>query len=141
MADPRAVVPYHDPFDSTHLETLLNFDDHPNPSIANLEPVSSFPPQPRDDGFIQDDIDPFDDPSLWEFCVDPNSNDNQAGPSEVRGETSNQNEENWQNLYGNSMQISFWPVPAAPFVCSCCQVLREIIHTNGVSFSNKPVCQ
>ncbi|KAK9273151.1 hypothetical protein L1049_017958 [Liquidambar formosana] len=29
------------------------------------------------------------------------------------------------------MGLPFWPVPAVPFLCSCCQVLREIIHTKG----------
>ncbi|KAK1367948.1 putative RWP-RK domain-containing protein [Heracleum sosnowskyi] len=30
---------------------------------------------------------------------------------------------------GNPIQIPEWPLPAMPYACSCCQVLREIIHT------------
>lgn len=33
---------------------------------------------------------------------------------------------------GNPIQIPEWPIPAEPYACSCCQVLREIIHTIGM---------
>ncbi|KAL2346582.1 hypothetical protein Fmac_000582 [Flemingia macrophylla] len=29
---------------------------------------------------------------------------------------------------------SYWPLIPRPFFCTCCQVLRQIIHTNGVQF-------
>ncbi|CAA0838037.1 Unknown protein [Striga hermonthica] len=31
----------------------------------------------------------------------------------------------------NPVRIPIWPVPPSPYSCTCCQTLREFIHTNG----------
>ncbi|KAK7283170.1 hypothetical protein RIF29_12526 [Crotalaria pallida] len=42
-----------------------------------------------------------------------------------------------QNFMTNMevMPLAYWPEPPVPFTCTCCQVLREFIHTNGVTFN------
>ena len=33
-----------------------------------------------------------------------------------------------------AMSLDEWPPTPVPYLCSCCQVLREIIHANGIQF-------
>ncbi|KAK9289415.1 hypothetical protein L1049_007570 [Liquidambar formosana] len=128
MADPRAIIPYDDPFDSLYTESFFSFLDNSIPNFADL----SSPPQPNSypppisqsgDDNIDGAFDPSDDPILWGLYA------GEAGPSESNQEEGNDQAPNFG--HGNTMPLSFWPVPPVPFVCSCCHVLREIIHTNG----------
>ncbi|GFY95167.1 hypothetical protein Acr_10g0005520 [Actinidia rufa] len=67
------------------------------------------------------------DPAVW-------GHHSQVGLSELRGETRNGAEiPRTNNLdLGNSWQLSVWHLPPVPYSCACCQVLREITHTNGI---------
>ncbi|KAE8100076.1 hypothetical protein FH972_018005 [Carpinus fangiana] len=128
MADPRAFVPYHDPYEGPLAENILTFMDDANPTLADVS--YSHPTLPPSD------FDPLEDPVMWDICNDSNNEagTSQAGPSEVRAGTRNtegqyfepQSARDW-----NMRPLSFWPVAPIPFNCSCCQVLREIIYTNG----------
>ncbi|KAL8107345.1 uncharacterized protein LOC141672733 [Apium graveolens] len=56
----------------------------------------------------------------------------EAGPSGVDYQTNAQMRGMFSpkiSVCDNPIQIPEWPLPAIPFACSCCQVLREIIHT------------
>ncbi|KAI4337173.1 hypothetical protein L6164_015620 [Bauhinia variegata] len=56
----------------------------------------------------------------------------EVGASEFVGKNSDPD----PNEQGNSIgpvPLSIWPAPPIPFLCSCCHVLREIIHTNGAN--------
>ncbi|TKY74871.1 NLP6 protein [Spatholobus suberectus] len=50
----------------------------------------------------------------------------------------NQSEQTYENMgpqnYQEVISLPFWPPLPRPFFCSCCQVLRQIIHTNGSTF-------
>ncbi|KAE9609312.1 hypothetical protein Lal_00020637 [Lupinus albus] len=69
------------------------------------------------------------------------SNNFEAGPSQVHAQSSSQPLPKW-NLLGSPnfnnidvMPLSYWPEPPTRFSCTCCQVLREILHTNGNNFN------
>ncbi|KAK1418326.1 hypothetical protein QVD17_27469 [Tagetes erecta] len=38
-------------------------------------------------------------------------------------------------IFGNPIRLSTWPMQVPPYTCSCCQILREITHTNGVDIT------
>lgn len=108
------------------IENILMCDESPGLNLENYDDSSSFPE-------IEDPNDPFVDPFIWENF--DNDDDLQADPSSIGVETNGQEGENF-NLekpsFGNPIQLSIWPVPPEPYTCTCCQVLREIIHTNGI---------
>jgi len=130
MADPSAIVPYHDPYDGPPAENILTFMDDANPTLADVS--YSYPTLPPSE------FDPLQDPVTWDICNDSNNEagTSQAGPSEVRAGTRNtegpyfesQSARDW-----NMRPLSVWPVAPIPYNCSCCQVLREIIYTNGTN--------
>ncbi|XVF89035.1 hypothetical protein PTKIN_Ptkin19aG0098900 [Pterospermum kingtungense] len=66
-------------------------------------------------------------------CNESNDLNSQVRCSKTFGETSNQRETNLgkqQSLdYMDSRQLSVWPSVQVPFGCSCCEILREIVHT------------
>lgn len=136
MADPRAVVPYHDPYDSgPYADDIFSFAENYNPNLADLS--SSQPPTILDDAAnIADPIGPLEDPIMWDMYNNHHFG-NQAGPSEIRVQTKNQEERTAHQPsmfdHGNTRPLSVWPVEPVPFLCSCCQVLREIIHFSGKS--------
>lgn len=79
-----------------------------------------------------------DHPTGENILLDENVNQfgqgtSQAGPSGGVNDQSNEHLSgnfNPENLnFGNPIQLLQWPVPPEPYTCSCCQVLREIIHT------------
>ncbi|KAJ0031148.1 hypothetical protein Pint_13716 [Pistacia integerrima] len=132
MADPRSVVPYHDPYDASFIDDILYYMNNSTPTVDDLLLLEdpSLLPSSSNPGNIQDADDPFGDPILWSITDNINGGSSQAGPSEYRAETSNQGCP--ENVNGGNMRtIPMWPVPAVPYLCSCCLVLREIIHTNG----------
>ncbi|KAH9805126.1 RWP-RK domain-containing protein [Citrus sinensis] len=136
MADPRAIVPYHDPHDNSYTEDIFNFINNPNPTFADLslfEEPSSIPHStnnPQSGGIITDAGDPFDDPLFWDIGNNCNAGSFQAGPSGNQAEMSDRGTPAIENA-ANMKAFPRWPVPPEPYLCSCCLVLREIIHTNG----------
>ncbi|CAL5439609.1 unnamed protein product [Camellia sinensis] len=138
MVDPMAVLPYHDPFDDIpSLENFLMFDENPNLGLAVVEPNSFNQTIIQSSNDIAEANDPLADPIIWGnyYPTTATASNSQAGPSEFCGETSRRQEipQPPQNLeFGNPVQLPIWPVPPVPYSCTCCQVLREIIHTNGI---------
>ncbi|KAI7987653.1 Protein NLP7 [Camellia lanceoleosa] len=140
MVDPMAVLPYHDPFDDIpSLENFLMFDENPNLGLAVVEPNSFNQTIIQSANDITEANDPLADPIIWgnyyPTTATATASNSQAGPSEFCGETSRRQEipQPPQNLeFGNPVQLPIWPVPPVPYSCTCCQVLREIIHTNGI---------
>jgi hypothetical protein len=82
---------------------------------------------------------------VQEQYVENNNNNNNfslgGNNFEVGGTSSQMHENQQQNLpsiqipvlpnHDQVLAIDQWPPTQLPFFCSCCQVLREIIHTNG----------
>ncbi|CAK9188093.1 unnamed protein product, partial [Ilex paraguariensis] len=140
MAEPSTTVSYHNPFDHylSSIEEILMSDENPSFDLSELP---SFPEknscdilisQSGDDN-ISDPDDPLVDPFVWDVLNDSDVNSSQAGPSEIHGERIGHDRENSnpENLgIGNPVPLSIWPVSPVPYACSCCQVLREITHTN-----------
>ncbi|XP_029125407.1 uncharacterized protein LOC114915208 [Cajanus cajan] len=55
-------------------------------------------------------------------------------PSRQRNQTQPPNENMAPPFHQGVTSVSYWPLIPRPFFCTCCQVLRQIIHTNGVQF-------
>ncbi|CAK9158052.1 unnamed protein product [Ilex paraguariensis] len=142
MAEPPTTVSYHNPFDHdlSSIEEILMSDENPNfdlselPSLPENNSFHILISQSGDDN-IADPDDPLVDPFVWEVLNDSDGNNSQAGPSDIHGQRTGHDRENSnpENLgFGNPVPLSIWPVSPVPYACSCCQVLREIIHTNGI---------
>ncbi|KAK3037277.1 hypothetical protein RJ639_029689 [Escallonia herrerae] len=144
MANPNAVVPYHDPYDdqiSIIHQTLVPDEDTGLRAVADIpcmaEPNTNNPLLPQCDGGIADANDPLMDPFIWDLYNNSllRVDVSEAGPAEIRGETDGQAGLNCDpqsnSNHGNPLRVSTWPLPEVPYSCSCCQVLREITHTNG----------
>ncbi|XP_044463256.1 uncharacterized protein LOC123194161 [Mangifera indica] len=133
MADPRLIVPYHDPYDAPVTDGMLYYIDNSTPTVDDLSLLQdpSLYASTSNPANVQDAAgDTFEEPILWNIANNFNGSSSQAGPSEFQTETSNQERPENDNG-GNTMAIPMWPVPPVPFLCSCCLVLREIIHSNG----------
>lgn len=73
-------------------------------------------------------------------------NMNQFGQSTSQAGTSHVNDQFNAQIPGmlnpeisggeNPILVAEWPVPEKPYACSCCQVIREIIHTIGMHMYN-----
>ncbi|KAE8710843.1 putative Pentatricopeptide repeat superfamily protein [Hibiscus syriacus] len=125
MADPGSF----DPIDIEYTHEVLNFLDIQNPTLDDLT-TNELPflyPQSTDP-VHNNAIDDFEDPVISEFCNEPNPEISQVA-SLV---TVNDQRETRFGTNANSMPLSVWPSDAVPFRCSCCQSLREIVHTNGI---------
>ncbi|XWS62000.1 hypothetical protein CRYUN_Cryun07bG0173300 [Craigia yunnanensis] len=143
MADPISIVPYNNPHDTLYTDDIMNFLDIQNPTLEDLTTRAIpflYPSSiPQSSEQIDDDtIDPLEDPVIRDSCNEPNADDSQTGSLGVSGEMNNQREtslgtESLNNE--NSRPLSVWPSEPVPFGCSCCQVLREIVHTNGIDFT------
>ncbi|CAK7352838.1 unnamed protein product [Dovyalis caffra] len=101
---------------------------------------------------ISDPNDPYDDPMLLNFCYGsdrgvsqeagsshqnqgqssfgpipnaplPNASFPNASIPDGRGRS--------EEIFHNGRPIAVWPPEPVPFHCTCCHVLREIIHTDG----------
>lgn len=145
MGDPTAIFPYHDPYDDINtLEQILMSDENPSLSLTEFssfqQPISCNPliSQSGDEEIV-DANDPLIDPFIWDLCS------HEDGPSRMQEETNGQEREGcsdykyntqcYRNM-GSPIQLSMWPLPAVPYTCTCCQVLREITHTNGIYVKN-----
>ncbi|EEF46117.1 conserved hypothetical protein [Ricinus communis] len=136
MADPRYIVPYHDPHNTPINLEYFDFTLDSNPTLANIDEQ---PQQPTSVHFHSDDIvdpsNPFDGPMIWNNFS--SNNNNEAGPSTQNcrneGDAENVSENVRSRCSGDGIgrPITSWPPPFAPFQCTYCQVLREIIHTDG----------
>ncbi|OMO59638.1 hypothetical protein CCACVL1_24704 [Corchorus capsularis] len=144
MEDPSSIVPYNDPFENMFSDDeIMNILEFSNPTLEDLTTQeqevpflypSSFSDQSSDQ--IDDFMDPLDDPDIRDFFNESNNTENSQTTSfGVCGEMSNQSEMNLESQslnYENSRPVSVWPSEPVPFGCSSCQILREIIHTNGI---------
>ncbi|MBA0611447.1 hypothetical protein Godav_012135 [Gossypium davidsonii] len=126
MADPSSNAPY----DPHCMDDVLKFleienptlDDFTTPEKPFLHPSSPMPHCTTDqiDG---NTIDPLEDPFIRDFYNnDPHNSQLAYG---------NQSETVCGNDVNNSRPLSLWPTDPIPYHCSCCQSLREILHTNG----------
>ncbi|KAG5531204.1 hypothetical protein RHGRI_025979 [Rhododendron griersonianum] len=130
MADAApAMVPDFDSFDDNGFsfsEAIRMLDE--NPTL--LHDIDEFPLTQHNSSFDRSEAsDPKSNPVV-------SHNPDQAGPSEFRGETSHHQQGVLQpdnSGFANPVQLpGFWPGSSVPYSCSCCQVLREIIHTKGM---------
>ncbi|GAV76223.1 RWP-RK domain-containing protein [Cephalotus follicularis] len=140
MADHGPIALYYDPYDD---DDILNYLNDSNPTLNDLssvkEPVITYPSQLNPqinnniDEIILDDSDPLNDPIIWDLY---NGGTSQVGPSANHEERSERRGNVGVNYDGNnSRPLSCWPVEAVPFQCSCCQVLREIIHIKDLTIT------
>ncbi|KAI9191640.1 hypothetical protein LWI28_011287 [Acer negundo] len=133
MAHLGAFITYNDPNDNE----IFNLLNHPNIFFDDLslneEPFmhhsTSSSSVPQSNVNIKDIDDPIFDPILWDTFNWLNGANSEAGPSQNYAETSNQARLETDNNHGNMRPVVVWP--PVPFLCSCCLVLREIIHSNG----------
>ncbi|KAK2644982.1 hypothetical protein Ddye_020177 [Dipteronia dyeriana] len=92
---------------------------------SNVNIVGKSSSVPQSNVNIEDaDHDPIYDPIVSEAYDMINRANSKTGPSQERPES--------DNNHGNMRELVVWPVPPVPFLCSCCLVLREIIHSNGI---------
>nr|KJB25586.1 hypothetical protein B456_004G198100 [Gossypium raimondii] len=130
MADPSSNAPY----DPHCMDDVLKFleienptlDDFTTPEKPFLHPSSPMPHCTTDqiDG---NTIDPLEDPFIRDFYNnDPHNSQLAYG---------NQSETVCGNDVNNSRPLSLWPTDPIPYHCSCCQSLREILHTNDTFLS------
>ncbi|CAL0333609.1 unnamed protein product [Lupinus luteus] len=148
MADPRFIVPYRDPYDSPLSPSIFNLT---NPTISELSNnvnnnYNGLLPLPQQIEYehgngVQGVNHPLLDPmtSSYYFPNGGNGNNNNNFESQVNVGPSQP--PNW-NFFGSQnfsnmevISLPCWPESPSPFSCSCCQVLREIIHTNGFTFN------
>ncbi|XVF10845.1 hypothetical protein REPUB_Repub07fG0218200 [Reevesia pubescens] len=123
MADSISIVPYNNPHDTLCTDDIKSFFDIQNPTLEDLTTTQEIPflhPSSTTEFSEQTDdtTDFLDDPVIRE----PNAENSQRGTDLATESLSNV----------NSMPLSVWPSEPVPFGCSCCQVLREIVHTNGI---------
>ncbi|XP_054796777.1 uncharacterized protein LOC129302128 [Prosopis cineraria] len=138
MGDPWPVVPYNDPYDLPISYDILDFqnDHNPLPAVPSNEQNSSSFAQQSDADFQSND------PNSGQVIQDTAMRDCPheegkfaAGPSEPRVESHPSQENMPSHNFPNVIPLTFWPPNPVAFHCSSCQVLREIIHTNGIKFS------
>ncbi|XP_021978773.1 uncharacterized protein LOC110874368 isoform X2 [Helianthus annuus] len=136
MSETGANLPHHvvAPLDPNlqALEHFLMHDDNNNnfpppnssqqtgfsidtPLVQDQTPVAGYESDPRVETFVHNEM------FVEGF---------QTNPSCVRDETNTRSGE-----FGNPIRLSSWPLQLPPYTCSCCQILREITHTNGVEIS------
>ncbi|KAF7830431.1 RKD-RWP domain containing protein [Senna tora] len=147
MADPQSIVPYHDPYDIPLPQNILNFGNEHNPTLADLsnDPYTSSIPPPNHPIFMQGsgtDNAPYSSPMIQDAAVHNFLHQGanfEPGPSSSQSQFHGESHPGQQHMgsqnFTESVQLSYWPEPPVPFICSCCQVLREIVHTNGIVFT------
>ncbi|XP_010549928.1 PREDICTED: uncharacterized protein LOC104820951 isoform X2 [Tarenaya hassleriana] len=163
MADPSTGAPddpYHDPYDGPFTEEeLFNVISDLNPSLVDLslsDPVVDVNPPPA-----SMEAGNAHNPRELEAMTDPRGSDNDqtlswmnigqlgrenVGEGNKLGEGSTLEASSWEmsNDRSNCYEAGETSMPASVrrtssedvFVCSCCQLLREFIHTNGRYLSN-----
>ena len=139
MEDPRFVVPYHDPYDTPLSPSIFSIA---SPMLADLTSIvgpSTLPQQQNHHGVQGGDHPPYFDPMIQDNFVHNNFpiggvvGNFEAVPLQVhvdQGQPATNDILGSQN-YNDVMTLTNWPQPPVPFSCSCCLVLREIVHTNG----------
>ncbi|KAK6251106.1 hypothetical protein QUC31_008701 [Theobroma cacao] len=140
MEDPNSSVPNNNPNDM-YPDGIFNFLDFENLvedlTTQDISVLSTFSiHDPSSEEIANDTIDPLDDPVIRDFYNERNAGTSQAGFFGLSGVMNNPTEKNMgtESLnFENSMPLSVWPIEPVPFGCSCCQVLREIVHTNGIN--------
>ncbi|KAI3708970.1 hypothetical protein L2E82_38607 [Cichorium intybus] len=149
MAEPNAIVSYDQPFDND-LQAVERFLMCENDTFSPLSftellrqnnvPVTTTRFQSTVvDPEIPQPSDPFFDPLI--FGDEMLQEGFQTHPSHTSNETNigNNNTTDGTNDFGNPIQLSTWPLEMPPYTCSCCHILREIIHTNGVDITKLEV--
>ncbi|OIW06143.1 hypothetical protein TanjilG_01770 [Lupinus angustifolius] len=147
MADPRFVVPYRDPYDTPLSPSIFNLT---NPTISDLSNnvnnnYNGLVPLPQqieygDGNGVQGVNHPLLDPMMSNYYF-PNGGNGNNNNFESQVNVGPSQPPNWNFLglqnFSNMevMSLPCWPDSPSPFSCSCCQVLREIIHTNGFTFN------
>lgn len=138
MAAPTAMVPYdQDPSNNVlqHLENLIACGESPSRYLLPNKYDDSSASCINDHEIVGANSDgndsPLIDPSWENFNTDQLFDDLQQEPPDETDDQGGDNT-NKANYNGNPIPLAIWPVPPEPYACTCCQVLREIIHTNGI---------
>lgn len=136
MEDPSFL--YQDPYDTPFSPSFFNTC---NPTLADLsnnnnDGRTALPQQNHQQQGTTNE--PFSDPMVQDHQFVQSDNFSfggehfeVGGPSQMHG--NGQSQPANENVMNHSEVLTFaeWPPTPLPFFCSCCQVLREIIHTNG----------
>nr|GEW13793.1 hypothetical protein [Tanacetum cinerariifolium] len=121
MDETNAILPYNERFEHRlqEYEQYLMHDENDTQVPSTQVPSTSqhIDPPLVDDSFILDN-DLFDE-GLQTNTTPVNDNETNVRSSE----------------FGNPIHLSSWPLQVPPYTCSCCQILREISHTNGVDIT------
>lgn len=122
------IIPYLHSFDDHDIslfDDILMLDEIPSLNLAD-SPLLTQPDNPVP-------VNPVGTGTLHSTATASTSQE--VPNSEFRGETSHQRGVLQPDIsgFGNPVPLPVWPAPPVPFTCSCCQVLREIIHTKGIA--------
>lgn len=149
-ADPRNNNNMMDPFeeDSINANIILNFANDQNPTLEDFESTAEQPVAVAareaygvgGSGFekmgMVELLSHFSfggGGGQYEFEAGPSSN---VGGDQGRSSNFEEGDEMQIPSEVESRLLAIWPTTPLPFLCSCCQVLREFLHTNGyLSFS------
>ncbi|KAF5748348.1 hypothetical protein HS088_TW04G00301 [Tripterygium wilfordii] len=125
-----------------------------NANVISISEATA--PVPSSDGFIYgtgdgiaDANDPRDDLMIWDLDNESNQVNSLPFPSTIPVQNGNggagvpstipvhngngrAGDSDSLDYGGPSLHLPFWPPLPEPFLCTCCQVLREIVHTDGI---------
>ncbi|KAL2234270.1 UNVERIFIED_CONTAM: hypothetical protein Sindi_1159200 [Sesamum indicum] len=145
MANSSTEFTFHDPFreiPSTEPSSSF-FVENPTLGPSNLPSHSEQNPLNWPDHHLGSELndildpeDPFSDPVIWAFCNAPGDvpGSSGAGPSRFPGEGCSTHGILENPVSGDqSLPLPLVSVPRTQYNCICCQVLREITHTNGMN--------
>ncbi|XP_071726936.1 uncharacterized protein [Rutidosis leptorrhynchoides] len=112
-------------------EQYLLQDENNSPPLNHIDVPSSSRPNPP---IVQSQVDGTRNAHPGDPIVDPFIN------NEMFEDDFQTNPSTRSSNYGkNAIQLSTWPLQVSPYTCSCCQVLREISHTNGIDITKLEV--
>ncbi|KAL0425517.1 UNVERIFIED_CONTAM: hypothetical protein Sradi_1086500 [Sesamum radiatum] len=143
MANPSTKFTLHDPFREIPCTEPSSSFFLENPTLAPSELPSNEEQNPlnwldhhlgSELNDILDPEDPLADPVIWAFCNSPGNipGSSGAGPSRFPGAGCSTHGIH-ENLVSGDQSLPLVPVPRTQYNCICCQVLREITHTNGMN--------
>lgn len=145
----KDIIPLSDQFLLDDENLCLDLPEFPpvnEPSLGNWL-VPKLPP--ADDEILLPPIDyplQLQDQFIFDMINEPSgdipqnhhhheASGNESGKNFVQEENLNKSQDIPESSgFGNPVKILNWPIIPSPYNCSCCQVLREIIHTNGEFF-------
>ncbi|XP_057739101.1 uncharacterized protein LOC130956088 isoform X1 [Arachis stenosperma] len=137
MDNPCFVVPYHDPYDTPPLSP--SFFNISNPTLLDLTNVSSGTKpshsQQKSNGIQEANLQPTFDPMIQDNNSVGGTGGNNFESIPLLQVHSEEGLSHDFNNDVNTITLSHWPLPPVPFSCSCCSILREIVHTNGFNFT------